>query len=96
MATAKKTTTAAKSAEAKDQDTAFEFKGEQFLIKSPMNLPDEVLDVIEEGAGERAITRAIVGPEQWAKYRALRCTIGEFNEFLEKVTEAAGFGEPGN
>ncbi|MFD9563384.1 hypothetical protein [Streptomyces sp. NPDC059994] len=96
MTTAKKTTVAAKSAEAKSKATAFEFKGEEFLIQAPMDLPDEVLDVIEEGAGERAITRAIVGPDQWAKYRALRCTIGEFNEFLEKVTEAAGFGEPGN
>ncbi|WP_327377669.1 hypothetical protein OG393_29200 [Streptomyces sp. NBC_01216] len=96
MTAAKKTTAAAKSAEAKGKETAFEFKGEKFVIPAPMNLPDEVLDVIEEGAGERAITRAIVGPEQWATYRALRCTIGEFNEFLEKVTEAAGFGEPGN
>ncbi|MEU1071558.1 MULTISPECIES: hypothetical protein [unclassified Streptomyces] len=94
MAAAKNTT--AKAAEAKAKATEFEFKGAKFVIPAPMDLSDDVLDVIEEGGGERAIARAIVGPEQWATYKDLRCTIGEFNNFLDLVSEAAGFGESGN
>ncbi|MFD7017210.1 hypothetical protein [Streptomyces sp. NPDC059928] len=95
MASAK-TSTTAKAAEAKAEATEFDFKGETFVIPAPMDLSDDVLDVIEEGGGERAIARAIVGREQWAKYKALRCTIGEFNDFLDLVSEAAGFGDSGN
>ncbi|WP_370422498.1 hypothetical protein AB8O64_29820 [Streptomyces sp. QH1-20] len=94
MAAAK--TTTAKAAEAKAKATEFEFKGVTFVIPAPMDLSDDVLDVIEEGGGERAIARAIVGKEQWVTYKGLRCTIGEFNEFLDLVSEAAGFGESGN
>ncbi|MFD5697841.1 hypothetical protein [Streptomyces lasiicapitis] len=94
MAAAKNTT--AKSAEAKAKSTEFEFKGETFVIPAPMDLSDDVLDVIEEGGGERAIARAIVGQEQWATYKGLRCTIGQFNDFLDLVSEAAGFGDSGN
>ncbi|MFJ7901892.1 hypothetical protein ACIQ6V_15615 [Streptomyces sp. NPDC096198] len=93
--TAAKTTTA-KSAEAKKKPTEFTFKDKTFVIPAPLDLSDDVLDVIEDGGGERAIARAIVGPEQWAIYKGLRCTIGEFNEFLDLVSEAAGFGESGN
>lgn len=97
MTAAKKTTTAAaKAAEAKDAPTTFEFKDVTFSIPAPLDLPDEVLDVIEEGGSERAIARAIVGKEQWAAYRALGNTIGEFNTFLDLVSEAAGFGDSGN
>ncbi|MEV8022495.1 hypothetical protein AB0O76_40625 [Streptomyces sp. NPDC086554] len=95
-ATAAKKTASAKKAEAEDTPTTFEFKGVEFTIPAPMDLSDEVLDVIEEGGGERAITRAILGEEQWTKYKGLKCRIRDFNEFLELVTDAAGFGEPGN
>ncbi|AYG79997.1 hypothetical protein DWB77_02117 [Streptomyces hundungensis] len=93
---AAKTTTTAKSAEAKATATEFEFKGATFVIPAPLDLSDDVLDVIEDGGGERAIARAIVGQEQWATYKGLRCTIGEFNDFLDLVSEAAGFGDAGN
>ncbi|MFI6684975.1 hypothetical protein [Streptomyces sp. NPDC050485] len=95
MAAAKKNTVA-KAAEAKAEPTKFDFKGEMFVIPAPMDLSDDVLDVIEDGGGERAIARAIIGQEQWATYKGLRCTIGEFNDFLDLVSEAAGFGESGN
>ncbi|MEH6373694.1 hypothetical protein V7793_04945 [Streptomyces sp. KLMMK] len=95
-ATAAKKTATAKKAEAEDAPTTFEFKGVEFTIPAPLDLSDEVLDAIEEGAGERAIVRAIVGQEQWAAYKGLKCTIRDFNAFLDLVTEAAGFGEPGN
>ncbi|WP_274911804.1 hypothetical protein [Streptomyces sp. WZ-12] len=92
MAAAKK----AVQAEANDEPTTFEFKGVEFTIPAPMDLSAEVLEVIEDGAGETKIMKAIIGEEQWAAYKGLRCTIREFGEFAEKIADAAGFGNPGN
>ncbi|AYV29639.1 hypothetical protein EES41_23265 [Streptomyces sp. ADI95-16] len=94
--TAKKSTTAAKKAEAANTSTSFDFEGATFTVPSAKKLPFAVLEAIEEDRSEVAIIRAIVGPEQWVTFRNLATDIEGFEVFAEQVAAAAGFGDSGN
>ncbi|MFF4529231.1 hypothetical protein ACFY1P_08150 [Streptomyces sp. NPDC001407] len=103
MAAAVKKTAAPKKAvaaqamenEATDTSGEFEFKGVTFTVPSQMDMPFAVLKAIRTG-DEIDIVAAMLGPKQWAAFEDSEPTIGEFQEFTEKVAEVAGFGDPGN
>ncbi|MES9589962.1 hypothetical protein ABWK57_14035 [Streptomyces sp. NPDC094045] len=86
-------TTAAKKAEATPEEapTSFEHNGVEYSVPAPLDLPVGLLEVDDE---IEAI-KLILGP-QWDAYKATGATIRDFQEFAEKVTGAAGFGDSGN
>ncbi|MFH8346787.1 hypothetical protein [Streptomyces sp. NPDC018045] len=87
-----RTNTAAKKAEAEqDKPTTFEHKGIEYTVPAPLDLPVGLLEVDDE---IEAI-KLILG-DQWGTYKASGAKIRDFQDFAEKVSEAAGFGTAGN
>ncbi|RLV10230.1 hypothetical protein CTZ27_03150 [Streptomyces griseocarneus] len=82
---------AAKRAEATERPNAFWHDGIEYVIPIPQDMPVGLLDVEDE---IEAI-KLILG-DQWDVYKASGATIREFEVFVEKVLEAAGFGSSGN
>ncbi|MEV0445289.1 hypothetical protein AB0I84_07520 [Streptomyces spectabilis] len=90
MPAATKSTDAPK-AEAQDKPTSFTHNDVEYTIPAPLDLPVGLL----EADDEIDAIRLILG-EQWEAYKATGATIRDFQAFAEKVSAAAGFGDPGN
>ncbi|MGI5531523.1 hypothetical protein ACQEVX_30345 [Streptomyces syringium] len=82
---------AAKKSEAKDEPTTFDHNGITFTVPAPLDLPVGIL----EADDEIEAIKLILG-SQWDTYKASGATIRDFQVFAEKVSAAAGFGDPGN
>ncbi|MEU2513781.1 hypothetical protein [Streptomyces syringium] len=82
---------AAKKAEARDEPTTFEHNGVMYTVPAPLDLPVGLL----EADDEIEAIRLILG-DQWDAYKKTGATIRDFQAYAEKVSAAAGFGDPGN
>ena len=80
--------TAAEAVE--DYSVTVTFKNETFTLPSEMDDADaDVLIYIEEERPSLAL-RALLGDEQFAKYRALKPKVKDHGDFIEKCFEALG------
>lgn len=71
----------------------FEYKGETYSVPAdPMDLPLEVA----LADSEFEVVQAIVGDEQWIKFRQTRPSIRDFGDFADLVMKAAGYEDSGN
>ncbi|UFQ16413.1 MULTISPECIES: hypothetical protein [Streptomyces] len=84
-------TAAAKKAEVADEPTVFEHNGVEYTVPAPLDLPVGLLEVEDEIDAIKLILGA-----QWDAYKASGATIRDFQDFAEKVSAAAGFGDTGN
>lgn len=100
-APAKKATAAARQAEASDGFMTVEQCGVKLRIPIGDNVPLEAIEVIgQEVAGPQskadelrediAVTRALVGPEQWEAFKAARPTLRDYRELSAKITGLTG------
>lgn len=78
--------TAAVEAEANEAPVTFEHNGIEYTIPAPLDFPLEVI----EAETEIDVIRAVLGDEQWTKYRATKPTIRDFQALTEKVNGASG------
>lgn len=79
-----------REAEANGQPGTFEFRGETFTV--PLEYDDYPLSFIEvasEGASTAIQMRELLGPEQWAKVKAMNLKGRDLKE-LERAAEKAG------
>lgn len=90
-----KTTDKAQEAEANNEVTDVEFKGETYEVPSALDLPWEILVAVRE-RDESAIMEGVLGEEQHAKWISTKPSIRDGLDFLEKVMEAVGFDDLGN
>jgi hypothetical protein len=90
-------TEAALRAEASGDSTAeFEFRGEKFTV--PLEYADYPVSYIEaasEGAGVAIQARELLGPEQWARIRAMGLT-GRGLDELEAAIKSTNGIDSGN
>ncbi|MFE0773914.1 hypothetical protein [Streptomyces sp. NPDC058861] len=90
--TPRKTAAAKKAEAAAEAGTAFEHRGLTFEVPHPLDLPVGLLECEDEVEA----VRLIVGPEQWAAYKASGATIRDFQELSAKLSQAQGFDHSGN
>lgn len=81
-------TTAAK-AEATKKPHPFTFDGESYTVPNTTNWDLSVIEALEDEKIIAAV-RAIVGLEQWAKFKKKTRKVEDLNAFFEKISEAAG------
>lgn len=67
---------------------SFEYKGHTFTV--PIDRLDVPMDVFYAET-DYEIVEIMVGPDQWAQFRATRPTIRDFQAFSELVFKTAGF-----
>ncbi|MGK5496392.1 hypothetical protein [Streptomyces sp. URMC 125] len=64
----------------------FEYKGETYTVPGLMDMPVEVLELEDvEDVNPTTLARAIIGEEQWAKFKATGAKVRDFNDFLALV-----------
>ena len=92
----------ARRAEAADGFVDVEQNGVTLSIPFGDNLPLEVIDVLvdqastvpqnsaQEVVSEAAVTKALVGPEQWAAFMATRPTLRDYRELSDKIRSLSG------
>lgn len=92
----------ARRAEAADGFVEIEQNGVTLSIPFGDNVPLEVIQVLvdqaatepqngaEEVAKEAEVTRALVGPVQWAAFMATRPTLRDYRELSEKIRGLSG------
>ncbi|MFV8049730.1 hypothetical protein [Mycobacterium sp. 48b] len=96
-----KKATAARQAEAGDGFVTVEQCGVELRIPIGDNVPLEAIEVIsQEVAGPQskadelrddiAVTRALVGPEQWETFKAARPTLRDYRELSSKIVGLTG------
>ena len=77
---------------APDSATAeFEFRGEKFTF--PRDYADQPLDFIEAVADLLPLAiqaRALLGPDQWERVRAMRLKGSDFDEMSDAIQSAMG------
>ena len=87
----------ARKTEAEGNSTAtFEFRGESFEI--PTEYDDYPLEFIEAAQDEKPLAiqaRALLGPEQWGRIRAMRLTGRDLESLFLAMQDAVGL-TPGN
>ena len=92
----------ARRAEAVDGFVDIEQNGVALSIPFGDSVPLEVIEVLvnqaatepqsgaEEIVNEAAVTKALVGPEQWAAFMATRPTLRDYRELSEKIRGLSG------
>ncbi|MBD0689655.1 hypothetical protein [Streptomyces sp. CBMA123] len=81
--------------EALEQETNFDFRGTEYTIPAPLDMPVEVMELA--GSDDTvAMLKALLGEDQWAVFLSEKPKMRDLLEFAEAISEAAGFGEPGN
>jgi hypothetical protein len=100
-ADASKRSAEARKAEAGDGFVTFEHCGLELRIPVGDNVPLDLMEAIDvpgpespTEADERrrdiALTRALLGPEQWAAFKATQPTWGDYLELGRKISEYTG------
>lgn len=84
----------AQQAEASD-DPYVDVEWEDATYKVPTD-PEEVDESIYDALNEKQILIALIGDEQYAKWRGNGRKIRELKAFGEKIAEASGFVSLGN
>jgi hypothetical protein len=84
---------AAKAVKAEALETAiqFEFEGVTYTIPPTSEWSVEALEAAEDG---KVITfvRSVLGPEQWAAFKAVPRKAADLDRFGDALMEAAGLG----
>ncbi|MFD0407292.1 hypothetical protein DR950_36105 [Kitasatospora xanthocidica] len=81
--------------EALEQETHFDFRGTEYTIPAPLDMPVEVMELA--GSDDTVgMLKAILGEDQWSGFLSDKPKMRDLLEFAEVLSEAAGFGEPGN
>lgn len=70
---------------------SFEYGGNTFSVGDAEGWDVEVLEAFEDGKVVTAV-RALLGPEQWATFKAGKPTVAELNGLFEVAAEALGLG----
>lgn len=86
----------ARKAEANRSSVTFEFRDESFEV--PTEYDEYPLSFIEAASEDRPLAiqiRELLGPDQWARVRAMGLNGRELNELSAAMTDAAGLS-PGN
>jgi hypothetical protein len=69
----------------------FEFEGETYTAPASSEWDLDVLEALEEGRMIAAV-KALVGPEQYARFRAKHSKIADLEAFMEALQGAVGAG----
>lgn len=77
------------AAEALGDKIPFTFDGVDYLIDPTSEWPFDALESFEDGK-IAAFLRAVLGTEQYAKFKATKPTVGRTNEFVEAFQAALG------
>ncbi|MBL3743451.1 Uncharacterised protein [Mycobacteroides abscessus subsp. abscessus] len=90
----------ARQAEAVDGFVTVEQCGVTFRIGLGENMPFEVVEEMtarpepqskdEQRRYDLAVTKALLGPEQWEAFRAARPLVRDYNELNDKITDLMG------
>lgn len=97
---AKPKATAARMAEV-DGYATVEQCGVELTIPLGANIPLEMIEIIaaetetpqgdfDEWVAEMAATKALIGPDQWEKFKAARPTLKDFRELSGKISALTG------
>lgn len=79
------------SSETFKDSVSFKFGGESYSVGAADGWDVEVLEAFEDGKIVTAV-RALLGADQWARFKATKPTVGELNAFFEVAAEALGLG----
>lgn len=83
--------TASQKAAATGGAVSFSYDGDDYTIPPSEDWPIEVVESIEEGRVVSAI-KALLGPEQYAAFRAGHSTVKDLNGLFDAAGEAVGTG----
>jgi hypothetical protein len=81
-------TTPAK-AEATKVRPAFTFDGVKYSVDNTMDWDLEVLEAVEDDKIV-SIVRALLGPDQWAKFKAKPRKVADLNDLFQAIAKAVG------
>jgi hypothetical protein len=81
-------TTPAK-AEATKVRPSFTFDGVKYSVDNTMEWDLEVLEAVEDDKIV-SIVRALLGPDQWAKFKAKPRKVTDLNELFQAIAKAVG------
>lgn len=86
----------ARKAEATGAPATFEFRGESFEVPTEYNdYPLSFIEAAAEGQTLAIQVRELLGPDQWARIRAMCLKGRDLNDLSDAMTAAAGLS-PGN
>ncbi len=85
--TTKKTTPA--ETEAREGEVRFSFDKVEYVIPPAKEWDLDVLESWEDGK-VASTCRALMGPDQWAKFRSVKRTVEDLNSLFEALQEALG------
>lgn len=76
-------------AEATKAKASFTFDGVKYSVDSTMDWDLEVLEAVED---DKIVTivRTLMGPEQWAKFKAKPRKVADLNALFEAIAKAVG------
>lgn len=83
----------AQKAEALGQSVAVEFGGDTYIVPPSSEWDIDVLEAVDDQRFTVAL-RALLGPEQWATFRAKHKKVSQLSDFFEAVGQAVGTGNP--
>lgn len=75
--------------EAQDGEIRFEFDGEEYVIATASDWDVEVLEAFEDGNIVQTV-RALLGADQWARFKSKRRTVGDLNDLFQEAQDALG------
>jgi hypothetical protein len=77
-----------------DGTTSFDFRGEKFTVPLEYaDMPLSYLEAASDGKGLAVQARELLGPEQWAKVRAMSLTGRGLDELSDAINKAMGTDE---
>lgn len=72
-----------------------DFKGETYVLPAARrDAPLELAEALEADEMTGAL-RALLGPDQWARFKATKPTIGDRNDLFNAWVETIGLGSTG-
>ena len=89
MATNSTRRTAPAKDEATGEETRFEYEGEEYTIPPTRKWSVDAIEAVED---EKIATlcRAILGREQWARFKSTPRDAGDLDDFVSALLKAAG------
>jgi hypothetical protein len=83
-----------REAEATTGTASFNFRGEAFTVPLEYaDMPLSYLEAASDGKGLAVQARELLGPEQWAKVRAMNLTGRGLDELSDAINKAMGTDE---
>lgn len=83
-------TTKAIKAEAQSTHTDVEYQGQTYSVPPTMEWDLDVLEALEDGQIVKAV-RALLGEEQYQKFKSTKPTVADLNALFEEIGKSAGF-----